>query len=123
MSPVTIRLVNAVLLGMQDVNSLSEADRAEVTRELVRRGWSTAQDAGGFRESEPPTNAYQPADDEPQCLNNPAFTQYPTDLNLLKACARCKVQRECYEIVRPRNSSFDGICAGALYSNGRRVVK
>ena len=122
MSPVTIRLVNAVLLGMQDVNSLSEADRAEVTRELVRRGWSTAQDAGGFRESEP-VITYQPDADEPQCLNNPAFTQYPTDLTLLKACARCKVQRQCEEIVRPLNSSFDGICAGSLYSNGRRVAK
>jgi hypothetical protein len=122
MSPVTIRLVNAVLLGMQDVNSLSEADRAEVTRELVRRGWAMQQDAEGFRESEP-VITYQPADDEPQCLNNPAFTQYPTDLTLLKACARCKVQRQCEEIVRPLNSSFDGICAGAIYSNGRRVAK
>ena len=122
MSPVTIRLVNAVLLGMTDVESLSDEDRAEVTRELVRRGWSAQQDAGGFRESNA-SKVYEPAADEPQCLGDARFTTYPVPPALLLICNKCQLKAACRDIVQPDNSAFDGVCAGAIYRNGKRVAK
>ncbi|MGW1196855.1 WhiB family transcriptional regulator [Streptomyces sp. NPDC002536] len=42
-------------------------------------------------------------------------------LPALRACAVCRVRRHCLEAVAPRESWFDGVCAGRLWRNGREV--
>lgn len=58
---------------------------------------------------------------EPACAGQLGFTVYPADRNLLEACGRCQVQQWCFDVVDPRRSGFDGICAGRVWSNGRPV--
>lgn len=36
----------------------------------------------------------------------------------LEICSTCKVQAECLIVVNPRESLFDGICGGKVWSNG-----
>ncbi|GAA2715898.1 MULTISPECIES: hypothetical protein [Streptomyces] len=42
-------------------------------------------------------------------------------LPALRACAGCAVRHPCLEVVDPRASWFDGVCAGRLWRNGREV--
>jgi len=39
----------------------------------------------------------------------------------LEICSTCKVQAECLIVVNPRESLFDGICAGKVWANGKVV--
>jgi len=39
----------------------------------------------------------------------------------LSYCERCPVRTPCREFVRPNRSYYDGVVAGALWRNGRRV--
>ena len=39
----------------------------------------------------------------------------------LSYCQRCTVRKPCMEFVRPARSYFDGVVAGHLWRNGRRV--
>lgn len=39
----------------------------------------------------------------------------------LEICSGCPVKALCFEVVRPVQSYFDGVCAGEVYVNGRLV--
>ncbi|MEU0276184.1 WhiB family transcriptional regulator [Streptomyces sp. NPDC006307] len=50
------------------------------------------------------------------------FARRPADAApALRACARCRVTRECEETVDPARTWFDGVSAGRLWHNGRPV--
>lgn len=40
----------------------------------------------------------------------------------LKICASCTVTFQCFAIVDPHNSSFDGVCAGMVWRNGKSIT-
>ena len=40
----------------------------------------------------------------------------------LKLCESCPVSIQCFAIVDPHNSYFDGVCAGLVWRNGRSIV-
>lgn len=48
-------------------------------------------------------------------------TEGPQVWQALHYCARCTVQKECEEVVRPRKSFYDGVAGGKVWRNGERV--
>lgn len=55
---------------------------------------------------------------------NPTLFDHTEGIHVWEAlyyCDRCKVQKECDEVVRPRKSYFDGVAAGKVWRNGQRV--
>lgn len=59
-----------------------------------------------------------------QCLGSPHATSHdPMDMAVALAdCEGCPVTRECEQVVQPRYSWFDGVCAGRAWLDGRPVV-
>ena len=65
---------------------------------------------------------------EAACLevDNPAFFDgsNPNDIYTkaaIEVCQTCPVQTPCLIVVKPRESFFDGVCAGKVWQNGRIV--
>ncbi|MEU7134521.1 hypothetical protein [Streptomyces sp. NPDC046261] len=74
-----------------------------------------------------PTAARRPADwrTRAACIGLPDHAVFArraeAALPALRACAVCTVSRYCLETVAPRESWFDGVCAGRLWRNGREA--
>ncbi|MEU1309962.1 WhiB family transcriptional regulator [Streptomyces cinnamoneus] len=74
-----------------------------------------------------PTAVRRPADwrTHAACAGLPdhaVFARRPkAALPALRACAVCPVHRFCLEAVAPRESWFDGVCAGRLWRNGKEA--
>jgi hypothetical protein len=59
-------------------------------------------------------------------VSTPAFFDQtnPNDIYAkaaLEICSTCTVQLECVIVVNPRESLFDGVCGGKVWSNGKIV--
>ncbi len=53
------------------------------------------------------------------------FDQHQIDLAqpALQYCKRCIFWDNCDALVKPRASSYDGVCAGRVWRNGRLLAK
>jgi WhiB family transcriptional regulator, redox-sensing transcriptional regulator len=49
-----------------------------------------------------------------------AFT-FPEAAEAMKICSICTVVTECFNLVRPNKSFFDGVAGGIVWRNGYRV--
>jgi hypothetical protein len=130
-------MVQRFLNGEIEYHALMRDERRAAILELVRRGYIPS--LGGLkikrdtynhakrreladREYDNPASTPAVHVDPPCVGHEELFTRAPLTIKeidlALSMCARCPVVRQCEELVRPRHSTFDGICGGKYYING-----
>lgn len=135
--PMDKRMIARFLEGEIEYHALLPDERRAAILELVRRGYVPSSGAlrikrntynhakrrelAGREYVNPESTPNVPVD--PPCIGHEdLFTRTPLDSDeitlALSMCRRCPVREQCEEIVQPKRSLFDGVCAGRYWVNG-----